>query len=157
MSELGEMYRALRERLSYDPKTGMLIWKNSYFKRLIGKQAGHIKEDYYRFVIRIEGKDKQFYAHRVCWLLHYGVWPKNEIDHINGIRTDNRIINLRDVEKRVNNQNTKKVRSGRMLGAYYNKSNKKWRAKILKNKQHIHLGYFKTEKEAHEAYMKEYK
>ena len=55
--------------------------------------------------------NKNFYAHRVAWFLHYGKPPQYEIDHINGDRSDNRISNLRDVPAQINNRNKAKARS----------------------------------------------
>jgi len=52
--------------------------------------------------------DKGYQAHRVAWALAHGEWPKGEIDHINGVRTDNRIENLRDIPKAENQRNMKR-------------------------------------------------
>ena len=78
------------------------------------------------------------------------------VDHVNGNSLDNRKSNLRIVTNRENQQNRKTHRSGRMLGCCYHKSPKKWRARILVNGHSKHLGYFKTEHEAHQAYLEAY-
>lgn len=57
---------------------------------------------YYRVCIKKQRKQ----AHRVVWELHYGI-TKKQIDHINGIKTDNRIENLREVDARLNKRNQK--------------------------------------------------
>ena len=81
-----------------------------------------------------------------------------EIDHINGDRIDNRIENLRLVTRRENQQNQKIHRAGRLAGTYYNKiyHNDKiyhyWLSQIKIDSKQIHVGYYKTEQEAHEAY-----
>lgn len=64
---------------------------------------GSFDKDGY-LIIKIKGK--QFKAHRIVWLLHYGHFPKMEIDHINRIRTDNRIENLRECTRLENIQNS---------------------------------------------------
>jgi len=66
--------------------------------------------DHYGYLI-IKVKGKQFKAHRLAWLLHYGDFPENEIDHINCVRNDNRICNLRDVTRGDNNRYNKKKRN----------------------------------------------
>jgi hypothetical protein len=78
------------------------------------------------------------------------------IDHINGNSLDNRKSNLRIVTNRENSQNKKEHRSGRLVGATFIKNRKKWMAQIWLGKTHKFLGRFKTEHEAHQAYMKAY-
>jgi len=78
------------------------------------------------------------------------------IDHINGNSLDNRRSNLRIVTIRENSQNQKKHRSGKLVGCSYENRAKKWKAQIMINGSMKGLGYFKTEHEAHEAYIKAY-
>jgi hypothetical protein len=95
-------------------------------------------------------KNKNYKCHRVAWLLHYGEWPKGQIDHINGIRTDNRIENLRDVTQVQNSYNKAphKNSSSKYRGVGWDKKKKKWRAMIRKDGRFHHIGYFDCEKEA---------
>ena len=77
-----------RQHFSYDPQTGVV-------KRLPKGKAMTSKDcDGY---IVIKHKGYPFIAHRLAWLLHYGEWPKLSINHINGVKDDNRIANLEDV------------------------------------------------------------
>lgn len=78
------------------------------------------------------------------------------VDHINGNSLDNRKSNLRIVTNRENGQNKKIHRSGKLVGCSYHKRRKKWEAQIRVDKNRKSLGYFKTEHEAHQAYMKAY-
>ena len=55
--------------------------------------------------IRVRIKRTEYYAHRLAWLYVYGEWPKDQIDHINRDKSDNRITNLRDVTCSENNRN----------------------------------------------------
>jgi hypothetical protein len=89
----------VRGRLQYDPETGVFIWKprigdKSWNIRHSGKAAGTIANNGYR-LIKIDNKVHM--AARLAWLIVYGEWPINEIDHINRNRNDDRIVNLRDI------------------------------------------------------------
>ena len=91
-------YKIAVKNFSYNPVTGEL-------KRLTRKNSnGSYDKDGY-LIIKFKGK--QYKSHRLCWLIYFGEFPKNEIDHINGIRDDNRILNLRDVNRIFNTRNTK--------------------------------------------------
>ena len=94
------------------------------------------------------------FYHVIIWILSTGkdIPQGMEIDHINGNKIDNRIENLRIVTKRENQQNRKKHRAGRLVGAIYRKGHNDWQSQIKINKNKITIGYYKTEQEAHEAY-----
>ena len=93
---------SLRRAIRHDPETGKLFWSDAWHpEQLGGREIGNPDRGYVRF----EHRGRRFFAHRVMWFLHFGVWPDNEIDHINGIGTDNRICNLRPATRAQNNQN----------------------------------------------------
>lgn len=143
--------KELKERLQYNENTGIFTWLKKTKKIKIGAIAGGLNVHGY-IIIQINGKP--YSAHRLAWLYIHGEWPKNQIDHINGIKNDNRIENLRDIIHRENQQNTHKHRNGKLVGCNFHKPAKKWQAKIqIKNKDY-HLGLYNTELEAHEAYLK---
>lgn len=83
-------------------------------------------------------------AHRLAWLYIYGEWPSDQIDHINHIRTDNRIKNLRDASSYENskNQSIPKNNTSGVLGVGWNKLGRKWRSNISVNGKRLHLGCF---------------
>jgi hypothetical protein len=142
----------VKKLLEYDPETGILRWKISGHGKNIGQEAGGIhKYDKYK-ILSIYGK--QYKYHRVAWLWFYGKWPENVIDHINGIKTDNRITNLRDVSVKINRQNytkpTIKNKTG-FLGV--RKVGKKWYSSINVNSKVISLGAYKTPELAYNAYV----
>lgn len=145
----------LREVLEYQPETGIFIRISGYQKR-IGKVAGrvHPKRGYRE--IHIDGK--LYYAHRLAWLYMTGEWPKDEVDHKNHIRDDNKWSNLRDVTASVNQQNRiacqKNSKSG-FLGVKKHErcKSRPWQAQIKSNGKILSLGYFSTPEEAHEAYI----
>lgn len=139
--------------LDYNETTGIFVWKNGIGgASKAGKAAGTctIAEGY----IRICLSHKKYCAHRLAWFYVYSSWPENEIDHINGDKQDNRIKNLRDVSVRENGSNKFYHRKGKLVGATFCKDKKIWRSQIEINKKTVHLGRFKTETEAHEAYKK---
>jgi len=123
-------------------ENGKIFRKTTRSRWKQGTRAGYLDKKGYR---RIKFKDKSSTAEsRVVWCLCNGFWPDGEIDHINRIRDDNRIENLRIVDRFGNTQNT--TRKG------YYKCGKKWRACINVNKTRCHLGLFDTQEEAAKAY-----
>lgn len=139
----------VREVLHYDPSTGNFIWAKAISRKIApGKKAGNVHPAGY-LRIRIDGV--MYKAHRLAWLYTHGKWPEFLIDHINGDNSDNRICNLRDVNHKQNMENRKgpsiKSTSG-VLGVYWHKQNKNWRAQIGSYKQSIHLGCFSSKEEA---------
>jgi hypothetical protein len=141
----------LKQLLDYDQNTGVFTWKvRRSGTAVIGSIAGHLKKSGY---IYISINYKQYTAHRLAFLYVNGVWPTNDIDHINGIKIDNRIVNLRDVTSRENQSNFHTHRNGKLVGASYHKLFKKWLATIEINGERIYLGNFPTEEAAHQAYL----
>ena len=143
----------LRELLHYNPDTGLFTWLVSTTRRIrVGAVAGTLVTSGYVSI----GVDRDLHrAHRLAWLYVYGEWPKHDIDHINGNRSDNRIANLRDVTRTVNLQNIRSAhkdkQSATPLGVYADK--KKWAAAIRVNGERCRLGTFDTPEEAHAAYL----
>ena len=144
----------LKEILDYNPETGVFTNKINRKKSKMGKIVGIYDKDKY---LRITLNCKNYIAHRLAWLYNYGEWPKGQIDHINGVKDDNRIENLRVVNSRQNHHNLQEHRNGKLVGCSYRKNIKKWRAKIKINYKSICLGHFDTEEQAHEAYLKKLK
>ncbi len=85
-----------------------------------------------------------YQAHRVVWLLATGEWPKDQIDHINGCRTDNRLTNLRSVTQAENARNKKTPATNRsgVPGVCWDKASGKWLATIKLSGKQKHLGRF---------------
>lgn len=119
-----------------------------------GDRAGTVGPKGY---IRIKFEGRFYRAHRVAWLLHFGVWPTQQIDHRNGVRTDNRIDNLRDVPPRMNSQNRRSANctnSNGLLGVSARRERKGFVAQIRDSQGRMkHLGRFDTAEAAHAAYL----
>ena len=143
----------LREVLDYDPETGVftrLVWTSNCV-RVGDAVRGCPDGDGY---LRIRVDKASYQSHRLAWLWVHGEWPVHQIDHINGVKHDNRLINLRDVTQSVNTQNLKRARANNassLLGVapdYY-----RWKSQITADGVTFHLGTFDTPEEAHQAYI----
>lgn len=143
----------LREVLDYDPESGLFRWKQRRGRAAAeGQVAGTPHPGGY---ICIKVFQNVVLAHRLAWLYVHGEWPKNKIDHMNGVRNDNRLCNLRDVSDLSSAQNQRQVRStsrSGVMGVRGNKSMSRWSARICVNYRHIELGFFDTKEEAAQAY-----
>lgn len=131
-----------RSVLSYDPETGILTWLvNSSRNVKAGRVAGSGCGMGY---IAVTINKKPYLAHRLAWLIHYGSWPDNVIDHINGVRTDNRIVNLRDCTNQENLFNTKTYSNSStgIKGVSWNAKAKKWQTSVKFNYKTYHFGMF---------------
>ena len=136
--------RAL-ELLSYDPATGRLVWREGAYNA--GKVAGEGNGSYGR--VYIDGA--RYKAHRVIWLMMTGSFPL-EIDHANGVKSDNRFANLREANRSQNcaNRGLFKNNSARRKGVSF--YNGKYVARITRDGRTACLGFFDTPDEAAEAY-----
>ena len=145
-----------RSRLNYDPATGRLTWKKLRNTLRIGWEAKSLDVAGY---VQVNISGTMVKGHRLAWLLHYGAWPDGDIDHINGVRNDNRISNLRCVSPKVNCQNQRvgsRPSVTGLIGVHLpgrGSANKRYRAKIWVDGRQIHLGGYATPEEAHAAYV----
>jgi hypothetical protein len=138
----------IRELLKYDPDTGVFTWttNDKVFKKVRGKVAGTLHHDGY---IDIAINRSKYRGHRIAWLMAEGTDPGDlQIDHINGIRDDNRRQNLRLV---THSQNAHNRRSAK--GYHFDSRARKWRASIKLDGKGVCLGYYSTEEEARAAYV----
>ena len=135
-------WERLDELFCVDTDRGTLIWKaNSGKKRMIGRLAGDLRHRFGYVQISI---DKVIYRRsRLIWFYVHRDWPE-ELDHINGIRNDDRITNLRPVTRAQNMWNAKKLTTNKSghKGVSWHKQLSKWRANIRCNGKWYHLGTF---------------
>jgi hypothetical protein len=143
----------LRDLLDYDPETGVFLWKKDGRGRTmrVGSVAGTMHSTGYT---QINFGGEMWLAHRLAWLHVFGEWPREQIDHINGNRADNRIINLREATLSQNaaNRKCRDDNASGFKGVSLNKSLGKWNAGIKVNGNMIRLGVFETPEQAHAAY-----
>jgi hypothetical protein len=160
MAEL--TFAEISKLLKYDPETGKLFWlprtaemfsgagfyggaetkAKTWNARYAGTEAfaGEHPNGYKCGAVLGRG----YLTHRIIWLFEKGAWPKDQIDHINGDRTDNRIENLREVSNAENARNMSvsvRNKSG-IAGVFWNAKRQKWVANIGKNSRTKHLGCF---------------
>lgn len=144
----------LFEWLSYNPETGLFVWKKRPSNRVkIGDVAGSKMTIGYT---SISIKNQSFTAHRLAWYYMTGDIPDMEIDHINMIKDDNRWVNLRIATKKQNTENRVIINSNTSghTGVYWVGRYEKWSAKIVHNGKQIHLGYFHDKIDAAKARAK---
>jgi len=142
----------LKSRLDY--RDGRFYWKpmselmrdaKRWNSRYSGKRAGYLHSGGYRHIkLTINGKKQSYKEHRLAWLWVLGHWPANEIDHGNGVKDDNRIENLRDVDRIENMKNARIYSSNTsgVTGVLRHKDSKKWHSQIRVDKKNIYLGSF---------------
>ncbi len=143
-----------RQLWDYDATTGHLYWKISRGKSKVGKVAGTVDSSGY-LVVRVFGQG--YKAHRIAWLIVYGKWPEKDLDHKDGNKLNNAILNLREATPAENQQNKHRAHMDSntgLLGVWYYPSLKKFKSGIAINGKITHLGYFDTAEAAHAAYLK---
>jgi hypothetical protein len=143
----------LKELLSYDPLTGVFLWKVAKkHGGCVGDVAGSKNSQGY-IVIGADGK--HYKAHRLAWLYHYGEIPK-EIDHANLDKSDNRISNLRPATRSQNRSNIRAYKNSAsgQKGVSPHGMTGKWQAVISIGGKQNYLGLFERQEDAAAAYSK---
>lgn len=127
--------------LEYDPDTGLFRRKHIRRNATTEWHPGWVNDEGY-FYIRVYGIS--FKAHRLAWACHYREWPSGIIDHIDQNPGNNKISNLRNASFAENSWNFKmhSNNTSGSTGVYWIKRRQRWSARIYKNNQEIHLGYF---------------
>ena len=135
-------YEEANRLFRYDQSTGCLYWKVSPANNVKAETiAGCNDKNGYR-VVRYNKIN--YYAHRIIWLIVYGEYPSNCIDHINRNASDNRLCNLRAVQHRENMLNKKKCvnNTSGAMGVSFDKSTNKWRARISLESSRLSIGSY---------------
>ena len=137
----------LKIKFRYEPDTGHIYWAEPGKGKIKKKPAGTVMSTGYIGVL-IEGK--RYLAHRIAWALHHGAWPDDQIDHINGDKTDNRISNLREATNAQNGKNYgfNRANTSGVKGVSWCKDTGKWRAVIRYEGASKSLGRYDTVEQA---------
>lgn len=152
----------LRLLLRYEPETGKLFWRERarvWFKtkrafsvwnaRYAGTEALAYKDNY-GYPMGAVGRCRHMKAHRAAWTIVHGAYPDGDIDHINGVRDDNRISNLRATSHQENQRNLKFNRANKsgQVGVFKIEKINRWWAYIGSGRSRVSLGYFGTFEDA---------
>lgn len=142
----------LKELLKYDPISGLFAWRIQAGNRIHAGDLAGSQTQYGYWSIFVDGH--RYQAHRLAWLYMTGDWPKDETDHINGNRVDNRFQNLREASKTINQQNQRKPRKDNTTGFLgVSRNGAAFMSQICVNGEQKYLGTFKTPELAHIAYL----
>lgn len=147
----------LMEVISYDADTGLFFWLRKTCSKHNNFKTGDpisTKDNKGYLKVKIDGA--RYRLHTLAWLYVHGRHPEEFIDHINGCKSDNRILNLREVTGSQNQCNTtlKANNTSGFKGVSWKKDAGKWRARCAKNGKTFELGYFTTTEEARQAIEK---
>jgi hypothetical protein len=141
----------LREVVDYDPETGVFCWRVSRGTRKAGSVAGHVKQKGYR-TIRVDWR--AYEAHRLAWLYVHGEFPATFLDHIDRVKDNNRLANLREATFQQNFGNTGLRADNKtgLKGVHYCTRGKSFVAQITIGRRRKHIGHFKSADDAYAAY-----
>lgn len=143
----------LRKLLCYEPETGKLFWRERASDLFLTKRAASVWNARYAgqeaLTCSLRGYkygrlfNQSLAAHRAAWTIFHGEWP-DHVDHINGCRHDNRISNLRSVDRTENNRNACRPKSNKsgVVGVCFDRTIKRWNARIGVNGKSKFLGNF---------------
>lgn len=152
--ETPELITKLRRAMCYDPNTGVLEWKSRpeedfpskhEQRRWNSRHANTVISTTNNKGYLIVGMDSvRHTVHRVIWAIYYGVWPQHQIDHINGKKDDNRIVNLKAATGAENQKNRPKQKNNTSGHTGIRKLRNLWQARLRDQ----HLGVFPSLGEA---------
>lgn len=143
----------VRRIFCYDPETGLLFWRERKQGRTFGAVGRKDKDGY--LIFKMNWRKDRFCVHRVAWAYVHGKWPADQIDHINGDKSDNRLCNLREASTTENMRNVGKQshNTSGLKSVSWHKLRKKWRATIKVDQKKIHLGMSECPAAAHFIYQ----
>ena len=147
----------LKEKLHYDKDTGVFTWLDvkANAGKMRGKVAGCLLTTGYSTIgfTLPKANSRRFLAHRLAWLYEHGEFPKGSLDHINHVKTDNRIKNLRIATQKENirNMSMSSRNTTGHTGVCFHKHANKYVAHVRVDYKKIHLGTFENIEDAAKA------
>lgn len=132
-----------KEFVTYDPETGLFLSTGCKFSnKKQGEPVGTVHKT--KGYVYVTLKGKTYRAQRVAFLFMTGEWPKQQVDHINRVKTDNRWCNLRDVPAAINAQNRHlyKTNTSGYTGVCWNKKESKWQVLVRSHGKQVYGGLF---------------
>lgn len=137
----------LKQLLHYNKDTGVFTRLVSNRTDRINKEPGALNTKGY-VQIRLDGR--LYVAHRLAWLYMNGAFPVDQLDHIDGDKTNNALVNLREVTNKQNQENVplQLNNTSGFRGVSYDKRYKKFRAYVCHNRRNKTIGFFETAIEA---------
>lgn len=145
-----ESVKELKKIMTCYPDKGYCVWKERAGNYFSNKKVGWVGD---RGYIRCEFLGVGYSMHRIIWLYVYGKWPSGEIDHINHIRNDNRIENLRVVSNKDNLKNKSLPKSNKsgIMGVHWLRRDKRWKVAIKIDGKTKYLGLYQKKEDAAKA------
>ena len=139
----------LKYILHYNPETGIFTRKRpTGYGTKKGQVVGSERSKGY---LGVSINTKSYLLHRLAWFYTTNRWPKDQIDHINGVKNDNRWCNLREATNKQNclAQGVRSDNTSGYKGVYWHKASQKWLASVQ-----INVGAFDNKHDAAKAYNK---
>lgn len=143
----------VRRHLLYNPRTGVFTWKWHKIKKYIGREAGCLNNRGYTCITIAK---KIYTAHRLAFVYMTGKMPLTQVDHIDGVRNNNKWENLRISDHSTNQMNSRLrcTNTSGYKGVSWDNSNKQYVVRIKKNYKSYFLGNFDDAAEGYKAYVK---
>lgn len=143
----------VKNTFALDPDTGHVYWRERKRGRAFGAIGTPDRDGY--LVIWMNRRRDRYPVHRIVWALVHGRWPADQIDHINGVKSDNRPENLREATTAQNMRNVGRQshNTSGLKGVSWHRVRQNWRASIKVNQKQYHLGSFDCPAAASMAYQ----
>lgn len=140
----------LRELFTLDPDEGVFRYRVNRVRSKAGSVAGSIHHKGWRSIMI---NQRRYQEHHLVWLYVHGEWPVHEIDHVNGVRDDNRLSNLREADafQQVMNCARPRTNTSGVKNVHFDRLSCKFKVYVKCRGKRVFVGSFPTLHEASEA------